>query len=86
MAQNIIYSPWGGTKGPWLCLVAELLLFSLVGLFSFASAFSHFSDYIYSLAKIFPQMEDWGHETQGHRVLLPLENGKTKLSARRVYL
>ena len=37
-------SPWGGTKGPWLCLMAKLLLFCLAWLFSFLSAFSHFSD------------------------------------------
>ena len=44
MAQDIIYSPWGGTKGPWLCFMAKLLLFCLAWLFSFVSAFSHFSD------------------------------------------
>ena len=44
VAQNIIYSPWGGTKGPWLCLMARVLLFCLAWLFSFLSAFSHFSD------------------------------------------
>ena len=38
MAQNIIYSPWERTKGPWLCLMT-LLLFGLLWLFSFASAF-----------------------------------------------
>ena len=35
VAQNIIYSPRGGTKGPWLCLMVKLLLFSLAWLFSF---------------------------------------------------
>ena len=39
MAQNIIYSPWEGTKGPWLCLLTTLLLFSLLRLFSLVSAF-----------------------------------------------
>ena len=39
-----VYSPWGGTKRPWLCLMTKLLLFGLVWLFSFASAFLHFSD------------------------------------------
>ena len=39
MAQNIIYSPWERTKGPWLCLMTTLLLFSLLWLFSFVSAF-----------------------------------------------
>ena len=43
-AQNMIYSPWGGTKHPWLCLMTLLLLFGLVWLLSFVSAFSHFSD------------------------------------------
>ena len=39
MAQNIIYSPWRGTKGPWLCLMAKLLYFVLLDCFSF---FQHF--------------------------------------------
>ena len=39
MAQNIIHSPWEGTKGPWLCLLTTLLLFSLFRLFSLVSAF-----------------------------------------------
>ena len=40
MAQNIIYSPWGKkTQGPWLCLMTTLLLFSLLWLFFFVSAF-----------------------------------------------
>ena len=39
MAQNIIYSPWERTKGPWLCLMTTLLLFILCRLFSFVSAF-----------------------------------------------
>ena len=54
-AQNIIYSPWGRTKGPWLCLMAKVLLFCLAWLFSFLSAFSHFSDWFYSLTKFFLQ-------------------------------
>ena len=32
MAQNIIYSPWGGAKGPWPCLMTELLWFCPVWL------------------------------------------------------
>ena len=43
-AQNMISSPWGGTKGPWLCLMTKLLLFGLLWLFSFVSTFSYFSD------------------------------------------
>ena len=43
MAQNIIWSPWGGTKDPWLCLMAKLLLFGPVWLFSFAFVFLFFS-------------------------------------------
>ena len=39
MAQNIIYSPWEGTKCPWLCLMTTPLLFSVLWLFSFVSAF-----------------------------------------------
>ena len=44
MAQNIIHSPWRGTKGPWLCSMAKQLWFCLVWLFFFLSAFSQFSD------------------------------------------
>ena len=42
--------------------MTALLLFGLLGLFSFVSAFSHFSDSTYSLAKVFPQgqAEDTG--------------------------
>ena len=32
MVYNIIYKPWGGTKAPWLCLMAKSL-FCLVWLF-----------------------------------------------------
>ena len=39
MAQNIIYSPWQRTKGPWPCLMTTLLLLILLRLFSFVSAF-----------------------------------------------
>ena len=53
--SEVISSPWGGTQGPWLCVMAKLLLFCLVWLLSFASAFSHFSDEGYSLAKVFLQ-------------------------------
>ena len=35
MAQNIIYSSWGRTKGPWLCLMTKALLFCLAWLFFF---------------------------------------------------
>ena len=50
MAQNLTYSPWRRTKGPWLCLMAKVFLFCLAWLFCFLSVFSHFSDY--SLTKI----------------------------------
>ena len=39
MAQNIIYSPWERTKGPWLCFLTTLLLFCLLRLSPFVSAF-----------------------------------------------
>ena len=39
LAQNIIHTPWGGTKSPWLCSMAKVLLFCLAWLFPFASAF-----------------------------------------------
>lgn len=37
MAQNMVFSPRGGTKGPRLCLMTERLA-GLTGLLSFASA------------------------------------------------
>ena len=33
MAQNIFYCPWEGTRGPWLCLMAKVLLFGLFDCF-----------------------------------------------------
>ena len=35
MAQDIIYSLWGRTKGAWLCWMAKLLLFCLAFLLCF---------------------------------------------------
>lgn len=35
MGQNIIYSTWEGTRGPWFCLMNKLLLFGLLWLLSF---------------------------------------------------
>ena len=78
MAQDIIYSPWGGTKGSWLYLMTRLLLFCLAWVCSFLSACSQFSDQIYSLTKIFLQTKAGGGYGVGgspilerpHRVLL----------------
>ena len=33
MAQDVIYRPWGGTKGLWLCLMAKLIILSCLTLF-----------------------------------------------------
>ena len=71
MAQNIICSPWGGTKGPWLCLMTRLLLLGLLWLFSFVSTCSHFSDKLILWLKCSAdkrQAEDMGGKD--HRVLL----------------
>ena len=61
--------PQKGTKGPLLCLVTTLFLFSLLQQFSFVFACSHVSDYTYSLAKAFPQTKGrqrtWGSRTIG---------------------
>ena len=43
--QNIIYSPWGGTKGPRPCLVTNLLVFRLL------HDFPLFLDFLTSLIK-----------------------------------
>ena len=53
---HLVFSTW--TKGPSLCLMTALLLFGLLWLFSFVSAFSHFSDYSFSTDK--RQAEDMG--------------------------
>ena len=70
MAQNIIYSPWEGAKCRWLCLRTTLsLLFGLLCLFSLVSTWSHFSNYICSLPKVFLQtkcrLRTWGTRTTG---------------------
>ena len=49
MAHNIIYSPWGRTKGLWLCWMAKLLLFCFAQLFSFFSVFFHSSDWSFPI-------------------------------------
>ena len=67
MAQNIIYSLWEGTRGCWLCLMTELLLFGLLRLFSFVSECSHFSDSTYSLINVFPQTKA-GREHEGRSI------------------
>ena len=70
-AQNTVCSPWGGTKGPWLCRRAKLLLFCLAWLSSFLSAFSHVSDWIHSLAKaLLPAKGHWKNVVRPHEVLL----------------
>ena len=40
MAPAIIYSPWGGTKDTWLCLMAKVWLFFLLDYFLFFLYFS----------------------------------------------
>ena len=69
--------PWGGAKGPWLCLMSKLLLFCLVGLFSFVSAFSHWNliKLILWLKFFHGRKAGWGPGGGGgwrtdHRVLL----------------
>ena len=65
MAQNIIYSLWRGTKDPWLCLLTKLLLFDTVVLFALFLHFFNFSDWIYSLTKVFHRRKvGWGYERQ----------------------
>ena len=84
MAQNIVYSPWGGTKGPWLCLMARLLLFGLVWLFSFAPAFSHPPIKLTLWLKVFYKQKAGGGHGVGedHGVLLcfTVTNGVSLLS------
>ena len=66
MAQDIINSIWGKKKCPWLYFITKLFLFCRVWLFSFASAFSHFSDYFLfgnqgnsKILKLFYQQDVW---------------------------
>ena len=49
LTQDIIYSPWGGTKGPWPFFMAKLLWFRLIWPFPSVSALSHLSDKMFSL-------------------------------------
>ena len=49
------HATWGETEGPWPCLMARLLLFGLLWLFSFVSLFPHFSDETSPLATVFPR-------------------------------
>ena len=44
MAQNIIYSPWEGIKRSLTMLDNYIIIIGLLWLFSFVSAYSHFSD------------------------------------------
>ena len=73
MAQNIIYSPWEGTKGPWLCLLTKLLLFCPVSLLFSASAFSHFLIQLILWLKFFHRQKAGRGHGRGvggdHRVL-----------------
>ena len=81
MAHEIIYSPWGGTQGPWLSFMAKQLLFCLAWLFSFVSEFltSLIKFSLWNLgkakeAKGFLQMRGGGHGRnlspgRPHRVL-----------------
>ena len=76
MAQNIICSPWGRPKVPWLCLMVKALLFCLTWLFSFCIFsllwLNVFFDYSFSTDK--RQAEDVvvGGSILGrpHRILL----------------
>ena len=84
MAQNITYTPWEGTKCPWLCLRTTLLLFSVLWLFSFVSAF------LTSLIKLIlwlklstdkRQAEDMVGEGQWGPAPFHLNSGALELSA-----
>ena len=78
MAQNITCIPWEGTRGPWLCLMTKLLLFGLLWLFYFISAFSHFSDLTYSLASFSTDKKQAeGMGVKDHRVLLHFIGSQT---------
>lgn len=53
---RILYIVSGGTKGPWLCLMAKLLLFYLLNCFLFVSGFSHFSQ-----LKLYQRLREHGN-------------------------
>ena len=63
MAQSIIYSPWEETKGPWLCLMTELLLLGLLWLFSFV--LTSLIKLILWLKFFHRKKAGWGHGGQG---------------------
>ena len=61
-SKDMVYSPWGRTKGPWLCLMVKVLLFCLAWLFFFLSAFSHFLiKFILWLKVFYRQKASGGH-------------------------
>ena len=78
MAQNFIYSPWERSKSPWLWLMTTLLLFNVLWLFFFVSAFliSLIKRILSLLLKFSMEKKadrkhgarGWGHKD--HRVLL----------------
>ena len=74
-----------GTKGPWLCLMPKLLLCCLVWLFSFASAFSHFSDKIYSV-ELREDLRGWRFSTVKRQAEDRQEAGSNPRKAQRVLL
>ena len=53
MAQNVIYSSWGRTKGLWLCLKAKVIILSCFTAFLCFCIFPCFLDWVYSLANFF---------------------------------
>ena len=78
MAQNIICSPWGRTKGPWLCLMPK---YYLVLLDYFPSSLHFLTSLItFSLTKVFLQRiggrPGWGSILEGLIELNELKNAQ----------
>ena len=71
MAQNIIYSPWEGTKGPWLCLLTNCYCFVLFDCFSLLLYFLISLIKLILWLKLFHRKKAGGvHGEKDHSVLL----------------
>ena len=70
VAQNIIYSPWGGSKGPWLCLMTKL---DYLVLLNCVPLLLHFLTSLIKLIlwlEFFHKGQTEDVENRAHRVLL----------------
>ena len=70
MVLNIIYSLWGGTKEPWLCFMAKLIILFFLTVFLRFCSFSFFwLNFLFGLGE---GLRGWSSSTElGHMGLVP---------------